>query len=649
MKSSRVLIGFTLFLLIGVCRAATLESPDGGIQLRFDVRDSSNCKGCAMYMVNYRGEKLIGPSRLGFELADGAKLIQGLEIISEETTEKDQTWQPVYGERSTVRDAYKQLHVKLRQADSPFLLDITFRCYDRGVAFRYTIDRNDDAGEIEISAEKTQFQFLDDYDAWQVTTAQGVYEKKPLSQMWMDTERPLTVRVAEDVYVAVAEANLVDYARMKLSLAKAKPPCVQSSLGSAVKAPLPLVTPWRVIMIADSPGRLLEGNDIILNLAEPNEIADTSWIKPGKVLREVTLTTKGGKASVDFAAAHNMQYIMFDAGWYGPENDENSDATTVTLDIKRSTGPLDLQEVIDYAKQKGIGVILYVNHRALERQLEDILPLYKKWGVAGIKFGFVNVGTQEWTSWLHRAVRRAAEFQFMVDVHDEYRPTGYSRTYPNFMTQEGIGGDETSPTNEQTLNILFTRMLAGAGDNTICYFDSRVDENATHAYQLAKAVAMYSPWQFLYWYDRPAASPKKAGGAGGEMNVIKDEPELEFFDNVPTVWDDTKVLHGSIGEYAMVARRSGREWYIGAMNGPEARTLSARLDFLEVGAPYIAHIYFDDESAPTRTHVGIQRCGVTSDSSLDIQMKKNGGQAIRIAPAEDGEEYPPCTPGGMVE
>jgi len=198
------------------------------------------------------------------------------------------------------------------------------------------------------------------------------------------------------------------------------------------------------------------------------------------------------------------------------------------------------------------------------------------------------------------------------------------------MTQEGIGGDETKPTNAHTLTLLFTRYLAGAADNTICYYDSRVDANSSHAFQLAKAVALYSPWQFLYWYDRPAAAPARKGGAGGEMNVIGDEPELEFYDAVPTVWDDTKVLHASIGEYAVIARRSGADWYIGALNSGPARSFDVPLTFLESGKKYTAHIYSDDPAVPTRTHVRIDRRPVQSSETLTISMPANGGQAVRI-------------------
>jgi alpha-glucosidase len=488
----------------------------------------------------------------------------------------------------------------------------------------------------------------------------------PISQIKRGCERPLVVQMADDMYAAIAEARLVDYARMKLSplvrsvpvraseeRVEGVPPSnrgqdardttpdgvttngLVADLGSEVSAPLSLRTPWRVIMLADSPGQLLERNDILVNLNDACAIEDTSWIKPGKCLREVTLSTVGGKACVDFAVKHNLQYVEFDAGWYGPENDDASDARGVHLDPKRSKGPLDLQEVIRYAGEHGIGIILYVNHKALERQLDGLLPLYQRWGVKGIKFGFVNVGTQKWTSWLHNAIRKAAEHQLMIDVHDEYRPTGWSRTYPNFMTQEGIRGDEERQPNSMSLTTLFTRMLAGAADNTICYYDQRVDLQATHAYQLAKAVCFYSPWQFLYWYDRPFVSREVTGRSADARNVIGDEPELEFFDRCPTVWDDTRVLHGRIGEYAVIARRSGDNWFLGAMNSDEPRSLDVPLQFLDTDKKYVAHIYSDDPTVLTRTHVRIEQRIIDRSATLKMALPARGGQTIRLIPATE--------------
>ena len=610
-----------------------IHSPDGRIELSFELKDIGGENACLVYSVHFKGEPVLTDSKLGFELAEGSFLKSGFQVQNYRNDHHDSFWTPVYGERSVVRNHYNQLSVMLthQEATDPSL-ELVFRCYDEGVALRYHIPAKDGLPQLHIKEELTEFSFTADHPAWCVTSAQGVYSKKSIDSMGGGVERPLTIEVGDQVFVAVAEAGLVDYARMKLRVSEERAHTVLSDLSGDVILPLPLRTPWRVLMVGDSPGALLENNDLLLNLNEPKAIEDPSWIKPGKVIREVTLTTQGGKACVDFAVEHQVQYVEFDAGWYGNEYDDASDATTVTVDPKRSPGPLDLPEVIRYAEERGVGIILYVNRRALERQLDTLLPLFQKWGVKGLKYGFVNVGSQEYTSWMHEAIRKAAEHGLMVDVHDEYRPTGYSRTYPNFMTQEGIGGDETSPSNEQTLAILFTRMLAGAGDNTICYYDGRVDRNASHAYQLAKAVCFYSPWQFLYWYDRPEGSPRRKGGAGGQQGVIGNEPELEFYDRVPTVWDDTKVLQGRIGQYAVMARRSGTEWFIGCMNSGEDRTFDVALNFLKSGQKYMAHVYSDDEAVQTSTRVRIDRFEVDASTNLKMNVGQQGGQAVHIIP-----------------
>jgi len=629
---------FLALACIGTVRAAQagllLESPDGNVIFGFDLKDIGGQRNCPTYTVSYNDRLVIADSRLGLAIKDAAPLQAGFEIVEVSRTSHDSTYSPVYAERKTIRDHYNQIVAELRERRPPHRrLRLTFRAYNEGAAFCYTLPQQDALKNFVISAEKTQFHFTHDHIAYAAYSAQGKYSKVPLSKIKNNCERPLTVQIDKRLFASVAEARLVDYARMRLSPEQDRPLTLVCSLHSEVDAAAPMTTPWRVIMLGRTPGELLERNYLLLNLNEPCAIDDTSWIKPGKVIREVTLTTTGGKSCVDFAFEHNLQYVEFDAGWYGHEYSDDSDARTISVDPKRSKGPLDLNYIIDYAKQRDIGIILYVNRRALERQLDEILPLYEKWGIKGVKYGFVQVGSQRWTAWLHEAVRKAAKHHLMVDIHDEYRPTGYSRTYPNLMTQEGIRGDETKPSNSLTLTILFTRMLAGAGDNTICYYDRRVDDNASHAYQLAKSVCFYSPWQFLYWYDRPGSSPRRAGGAGGGNNVIGDEPELEFFDHVPTVWDDTKVIHGRIGEYAVLARRSGESWFIGCMNGNDPHTFDVPLDFLDKSRQYVAHIYSDDPAVSTRTGVKINRRTVDPSSVLKVELPPRGGQAIRIQPA----------------
>jgi len=454
---------------------------------------------------------------------------------------------------------------------------------------------------------------------WVTYSAQGTINEIPINKIKKAAERPLVVKENNGLYLALGEAALLDYARMKFVRKGNGSFSLVSSLDGKVKLTLPAKTPWRYIMAADKPGDLLENNYLILNLNEANKIKDLSWIKPGKVIREVTLTTKGGMACVDLAKKHNLQFVEFDAGWYGCEYDDTSDAATITLDPKRSKGPLDLHKVIRYGKEKNIGIILYVNRKAMLKQLDEILPLYEKWGIAGVKYGFVGVGSQQWTTWLLDAIRKAADHHLMVDVHDEYRPTGFMRTYPNFMTCEGIRGDEESPTNEHTLKTMFTRSIAGAADNTVCYYASRVrNKMGSHASQLAKTVCIYSPWQFLFWYDKPSS--------------FADEAELEFFDNVPTVWDDKLVLEGEIGEFGTIARRSGDEWYIGSINGNNPHTVKIKLDFLNDGKKYMAFIYRDDASLNSRTNVRVDKKKVDSHSELIFDIAPNNGLAVRIVP-----------------
>lgn len=610
--------------------AVRIASPDGNVVLQF----STAADGGLQYAVSYKGNPILSDSRLGFTLSSGPALETGFKVTKTSTTTHEETWTPVAGERSSIRDHYNQLVVDLEDSQpSPRKLRLTFRAYIEGATLCYTFPEQA-AKRFRIASELTEFRFTGDHRCWPVYSAQGVYANVPVSRVKPNCERPLVVEMPDGPLVAVGEARLVDFARMRLQPTKGLDHSLQAHLAGPATVSVPYTTPWRFVLIGESAGQLLERNYVVLNLNDPCALADTSWIKPGKVIREVTLTTAGGKACVDFAVKRWLQYVEFDAGWYGHEYDDNADARAVNVDPKRSKGPLDLHEVIRYASDRGIGIILYVNRRALERQLDEILPLYQKWGVKGVKYGFVNVGSQQWTTWLHDAVRKAAAHKLVVDVHDEYRPTGFSRTYPNLLTQEGIAGDETSPPNSLTLTIAFTRMLAGAADNTVCYYDQRVARNATHAYQLAKPVCLFSPLQFLYWYDRPKASPQRTGGAGGAETSIGDDPELEFYGRLPTVWDDTKVLHGQIGEYAVIARRSGDAWFIGAMNNGQPRTLDMPLDFLSADRKYIAHIYADDPQAATRTRVRIERQPVNAKTILRCSLIAQGGQAVWIEPAK---------------
>lgn len=370
--------------------------------------------------------------------------------------------------------------------------------------------------------------------------------------------------------------------------------------------------PWRVVMAAERAIDLINNKQLMLNLNAPCKIADTSWIRPGKAFRVCRLDMKTALQAIDFAVDRGLQHIELDAGWYGSEWKMSSSALKVL-----ETRDIDMPELCRQAKSKGIGVWLYVNQRALSQQLDSILPLYQKWGVSGIKFGFVQVGSQKWTAWMHDAIKKCADYHIMVDVHDEYRPTGWSRTYPNLMTQEGIGGNEEMPNAEHNVILSFTRFLCGPADYTPCYFNGRVKN--TKAHQLAMPVVYYSPITFLYWYDLP--------------DVYKGEKELDFWKHCPTVWDESKALAGEIGEYIIQARRTGNDWFVGAMNGLQARNITLNTaDFLQKGKKYRVEIYNDDPFLQTRTKVSSTVVNVKAGKQLKLHLQASGGAALRFVP-----------------
>ncbi|HEX5551890.1 MAG TPA: glycoside hydrolase family 97 N-terminal domain-containing protein, partial [Chitinophagaceae bacterium] len=446
----------------------TIDSPNHNLEVQFYL---SRKNAQAQYCVYYDKRKIIDTSLMGLVVKEGKILGEDVTVAGVKRSSFSGSWKPLYGERNEYPAHYNQAVVTLsdHKTGEPSLI-ITFRCYNEGVAFRYTVPAKDSLQTTTIAKELTEFSFPGPARAWISHSSQGAIYETPVDSMKGACERPVLIREDTVTWLALGEAEQVNFAWMKFIRSGESNYTLGASLDGEVQKQGTFSTPWRYIMAAGKPGKLLAHNYLLLNLNNPDQLKQTDWIKPGKVIREVTLTTRGALACIDFAARHKLQYILFDAGWYGAENSDTSDATRVAVDPARSRGPLDMQKVIHDGESKGIGVILYVNHIALEKQLDTLLPLYASWGIKGVKFGFVNVGTQKDNTWLMAAVRKAAEYHLMVDIHDDYRPTGYSRTYPNLMTQEGVRGDEESPPNDMVLKTLFTRMIAGAADQTNCYF-----------------------------------------------------------------------------------------------------------------------------------------------------------------------------------
>jgi len=660
-KHFLILLGFVITVLTSQAQTSIpetlqkLSSPDGAYQFTFYQKQIAVGEKQMYYTLSYKGKAVVEESELGvlienqiFESAlaipnDTCKIWgENLNFTGVQRSSFNETWKPVYGEYSSIRNNYNELIISFRKGEAEvakldggydkiksYFMNVVVRAYNEGVAVRYHFPEPSNGLFLHIVGEQTQFTMPEGTLAYYEPWAQGPYSLLPLKNWDGQSERPLTLKLTNGLTVALAEAQMTDYARMKFSLNPDKPNTLQASLYGSVDVIPAYSTPWRVIMVGEKPTDLIANKDIILNLNPENKLQDVSWIKPGKVIRVAKMDQANAKLCIDFAAQRGLQYIHLDAGWYGPEMKMSSDARKVS-----ETKDFYIPELASYAASKGIGLWLYVNQRALTQQLDSILPLYKKWGIKGIKFGFVQVGNQRWSTWLHETVKKCAEYGLMVDIHDEYRPTGFSRTYPNLMTQEGIRGNEEFPDATHNTILPFTRFLAGPADYTICYYSGKLKN--THAHQLALSVVYYSPIQFLYWYDQPSA--------------YKGEPEIEFFDKVKTVWDDTRVLNGEVGEFITTARRSGDEWFVGAITNNDARTVTVPLTFLSEKQKFVAKIYTDNDAVNTRTKVSVTTVIVTNKTALNLNLKAKGGAAIHIIPAskEDLKKYKVVSKKGLL-
>ncbi len=566
--------------------------------------------GVPMYSAMFDGKPELLSSHLGLDAGDSSPFA----IASTSRRSHDSSWRPVYGERDVIPDHYNELDLTLTQAGAPSLR-LELRAYNEGLAFRYVA-----LHAMNVAAEKTTFRWASGAFAYQEHGGtEGVYSRVAIGKIAPQCQTPLTIELPDGRYAAILEAGNTDFPYFMVGTLAGTDDTIEAELSGPATLAANGASPWRTVMFATSPGELLEHNYLQLNLNAPQALQDVSWIHPGTAMREMSLTTAGAKKLIDFAAQHGINYIGFDDGWYGSEDSEHGDATHERTHDKHGnpTPPLSIREVAAYGKQHGIGLWVYIDRRQAYKQRDILFPLYEKWGVAGVKIGFVDVGTQQNTEWITETVRKAAQYHLMLDIHDQYRGTGYTRTWPNLLTLEGVRGNEHMPTSEHNATLPFTRFLAGAADVTVCYMDKRLVN--TKAHQMAMSVIVYSPLQWIFWYDTPAE--------------FHSEPELAWFSHLPTVWDDTRVPAGEIGKFAVVARRSGKEWYVGAITNSDPRRIPLKLDFLKHGQVYEATMYRDDPAVPTDTHVAIEHRSVRSGDSIDLNMLANGGETVLLKPA----------------
>ncbi len=625
----KVLLQLALLPLLAF--GQSLSSPDGKYVIGIDGMT---------YTITYNNKVIVERSQLGVDIdnrlfesalavprGENENWCSDLQLKGEERITVDTTWTPLYGENNCIRDHYNQLVLHYEKGSNGqgvvsdgydkrkyYAMDIVVRAYNEGIAFRYHFPQVANNLFLHIKGEQTSFRMPEGTMAWYEEWAQGSYIKQPLNIKnegfeWFESERPLLLQVPSGYYVALLEAQMKDYTRGKFRL-KAENE-LQVAMYDCADIISPYYTPWRVVMVGEKAVDLINHKEIVLNLNEERADGDWAWVRPGKAFRSCRLDKENIMRSIDYCAEFGIDYVELDAGWYGPEGRVESDARKVI-----ETRDFTMPEVCQYARSKGVGVWVYVNQRALYRQLDELLPLYQQWGISGIKFGFVHVGNQKWSTWLHNAIEKCARYHIMVDIHDEYRPTGLSRTYPNLLTQEGIRGNEEMPDADHNTLLPFTRYLCGPADYTLCYFNNRVKNTKGH--QLAMAAVYYSPLQFYFWYDNPF--------------VDNGEEELEFWKDCPTTFDESIALDGTPGEYIIQARRSGNEWYVGAMTNTQARTISIPTDFLPKGK-YVVEVYNDDPTLSTRTKVKREQMKVKGGGKpIVLQLQPSGGAALHFTP-----------------
>ena len=686
--------GILLLLLLAQPAHATgrsasypLTSPDRTIQVRFEL-DS----GDPSYRVAHNRRPLVASSALGLQFEDMPALDGGFVVRRARRTTHRSTWSPVWGEYKRIRDHYNELRVDLREVTAPRRkLRVVFRAYDDGVAFRYVLPGQRGIGDFAMTSENTEFNFADDFDAWWIPAQFGagsgdeeLHRSTPLSEM-QAAATPVTIDAGAAGYATLHEADLIDYATMMVEPAGGGTPSLRSALvpmpdGVAVRGTARHRSPWRTLVIGDEPGDLIEST-IILNLNPPCAICDedVSWIEPGKYVgvwweihkgqSEWSIgaalphgaNTENVKRYIDFAAAHGASYVLsegWNEGW----------ATMYSMqNFLQPTPDFDLEEVVSYAKSKGVDWIAHTetggNVTNFENQIEAAFSLYEELGVPGVKTGYAGGTTiggvehphydQAMVNHYRRVIQIAAEHHLVVEAHEMVKDTGERRTYPNILTREAVRGMEWEAWSEgnpprHLVEVPFTRMVAGPVSYTPGVFNitwdpggpgrppwrtlERTRVHSTRAAQLAIYPVYLSGLQMM------ADVPEN----------YEDQPGLEFLERVPTTWDDTVALNGQVGDYVTVARRSGRDWFIGSINDEQPRTLSVPLrQLLGPGTHYVADIYGDAPTTDYETNpneIQITRVIVNRRDVLRAPMTVGGGQAVHLRPAtrEDLRTLPRC-------
>lgn len=651
-------------------QALSVKSPNGKLSLSFEVKslNAHYPQGRRpYYSVSFDGRRILADSPLGLRFAGAPALDHNFTVSAPSMTSHDSSWRDRLNDNLVVRDHYNQLVVRLEERGSLHRrMELIFRAYDAGIAFRYVLPRQPHLGKFTLTGEETGFYFAQDVSTFALnlgkfnTAYEAEFNRTPIDQITPSSVigLPLLVRDPGGPWMAITEADLNDYAGMYVGGAEGIPHGLASKLAplpdhpdEAVIASTPKSTPWRVIMVSANPEGLIDTTeDLVLNLNPPSALKDTSWIEPGKTAwdwwsgdYDTGVSFKPGMNTptiehyIQFAADHHLTYMLIDAGW-AARSTQNSGWENA--DITHWNSNVDLPAILAFARKRRVKVLLWMHWKSVERQMNEAFPLFQKWGVAGVKVDFMNSDAQSMVNFYYNVARTAARYHLVVDFHGAFKPTGMRRTYPNQLTREGVLGMEYSKFSKRCtpyhdVILPFTRMLAGPMDYTPGCFNNATKAQfqvrnvnpmcqGTRAHQLAMYAVFFSPLQMLSDYPE----------------IYDENPGMAFLDQVPTVWDETRAVNGDPGEYVTVARRSGNKWYLGSMTNWTPRDLEIPLSFLGAGT-YQAEIFADGPDAATNAKdLRVTKKWAKASDHLTAHLAPGGGLAVIFTPAPGSQAQP---------
>ncbi len=622
--------------VLSYAQIITVKSPDNNIVLI--INNEKNLS----YSVSYQGREIVSPSTLGFEFRDEEPMSGDFEITNQSLGNYNETWHPVVkSKHSAIVDNYNEAKMILREKSGAMRqTELDVRVFNDGTAFRFRLPGSARIGDRQITRELTTFNIPGDPKAWIVeyngysSSNEAEFFEHPLSYL---TEKsvagmPLLMQYNDTCWVAITEAKINNYAAFYIGTdgitnnltTKLVPLPGEPESGVKVRFADEVYTPWRVLMIGDSPGTLIQ-SEIIQNLNDPCAIKDPSWIKPGMSAwdhwwsGEVKMEMPVIRQYIDLASEMGWPYMLVDWQWYGKFNDPGAEITKWAPQI-------DMPEIIRYARSKNVKIIVWLYSSDVNRNsaYRKAFPIYESWGVAGVKIDFMDRDDQEMVNWYHDIISSAAENHLLVDFHGAYKPDGIIRTWPNMITREGVMGneyykfsDKMSP--EHNVKLAFTRMLAGQMDYTPGAFlnvtrDQFKNQTPavvwnTRAAELSKFVIYESPLTVVC--DHP--------------DNILNQPGSDFLKIVPTVWDDTRFVGGYPGDYVAIAKRSGDTWFLGVMNNSKGKNVELKLNFLPEGT-YNVQTWSDTrKSDKYPMDIKISERTIKSRETLKVTMADNGG------------------------